>query len=156
MGAETLKPSHCDLVPGLLCQTARVGGGGWWWCISLEVVAVTGVAFANASGGKGVWGRKPKTKRKGSGLGCGCAASAGMVEGGGYTHLLIHTLQWCPNPTLPSLLALNPSLRPKSGGPKASCLVLMEWEAGESKHNDCHVCRSFKLRSFLVRHLGED
>src|SRR5882762_264230 len=48
-GAKTLKPSHCGLVPGLPCQTARVGGGGWWWCVSLEEVAVVGVAFANAS-----------------------------------------------------------------------------------------------------------
>ena len=76
LGAETLKPSHCGLVPDLLCQTARVGGGGWWWCISLEVAAVTGVAFANASGGRGVWGRKPKTERKGSVSGCISTTSA--------------------------------------------------------------------------------
>ena len=33
--AKTLKPSHCGLVPGLLCQTVRVCGVGWchlmWW-----------------------------------------------------------------------------------------------------------------------------
>ena len=59
LGAETPKPSHCGLVPGLPCQTVRVRGVGWWWCISLEVVVVVGVVFANASGRRGprgIWG----------------------------------------------------------------------------------------------------
>jgi len=54
LGSENPKLSHCGLVPGLPCQTVMLGGGGWWWCVSLEVAAVTGIVFANLSGGKGV------------------------------------------------------------------------------------------------------
>ena len=60
LGAETLKPSHCGLVLGLLCQTARVGGGGWWWCILLEVVVVMGIMFTNVSGFGGLGAENPK------------------------------------------------------------------------------------------------
>ena len=74
--AENPKPSHYGLVPGLLCQTAMVEGGGWWWSVLFETAVVMGIAFTNASGGKGVLGQKPKTERKGSVSGCICAIEA--------------------------------------------------------------------------------
>jgi len=58
--AKNPKPSHYGLVPGLPCQMARVDGGGWWSCISLKVVAVAGVAFANTSRVKGLRAENPK------------------------------------------------------------------------------------------------
>jgi hypothetical protein len=50
---------------------------GGWWCVSLdvllEVAAVMGIVFTNASRRRGVWGRKPKTEHKGLVLDCVCA-----------------------------------------------------------------------------------
>ena len=74
--AENLKPSQYGLILGLPCQMAMVGGAGWWWCISFGVAAVVGITFAGESGGRGVWGQKPKTKHKGSVLGCVFANTA--------------------------------------------------------------------------------
>ena len=59
--AGNLKPSHYSLVLGLLCQTTMVGGVGWWWWWCVEVVAVMGIMFANASGEAGL-GQKTQNR----------------------------------------------------------------------------------------------
>ena len=76
--AQNPNPSQYGLIPGLPCQTAVVCGAGWWWCISFDVAAVVSITFAGESGGRVVWGQKPKTKRKGSVSGCVCANTAKM------------------------------------------------------------------------------
>ena len=62
-GVEGQKPETKRLRLGSGPAVSNDDGGwytGWWWCISLEVVAVTGIAVTNASGGGGFEDENPK------------------------------------------------------------------------------------------------
>jgi hypothetical protein len=63
------------------CQMAMVSGAGWLWCVSPEVVAAMDVAFANASGGRGLRAENPKPSHYGLVPGLPCQTA--MVGGAG-------------------------------------------------------------------------
>jgi hypothetical protein len=62
-GVEGQKPETKPLKLGSGPAVSNGDGGwytGWWWCVSLEVVAVVGIAVTNVSGGGGFEDKNPK------------------------------------------------------------------------------------------------
>ena len=79
-----------------------VGGGRWWCGVLLEVVAATGIVFANASGGRGV--APPAVPACLLVPACACARS--FVCSFVFIHGLFVLTHLCWSP-LPGLLSLS-------------------------------------------------
>ena len=133
-GAKNTKPSRCGLVLSLPCQTAMVGDAGWCWCVSLEVVVVVDVAFANASGRRGLGAKNPKPSR------CGLVPSlpcqTAMVGGA----------EWCWCVSLEVVVAADVAFTNTSGG---------RWlEAKNPKPSRCGLVPSLPCQTVMVGGAG--